>query len=772
MVNDEVFFARVSTAGARIGPDLRVSSTPGASDYPALVYGGGKFALLWDEHSAGGQLMFQRINPDGSAEGTPVISYNTPYELRETSLAFGGTEYAAAFIMLDDSYYSNYIMRAFSLNLLGGTKVELMNASTEMGLSNPALAFGGGRYAYAVEERTYTYQYGTVVGTMPPLASHYAAFKINPGAPAIVAAGNDFGLCYEDMVADDMEIFCAAFTDGGALTAKPVRITNAAGNHGQPSLAWTGSEYGVAWLDDRAGSDEIYFARLTIDTDGDGLSAAAEAAAGSNPADWDTDDDGLSDGLEVNTYGSSPTNPDTDGDGLDDGREVNVTHTDPTLADSDADGFDDGDEINIFHTDPANPDSDNDGLMDGEEINFYGTNPLVADSDGDGLSDYAEVNTWHSNPWLFDSDGDGVADVTELFHLHTDPTNPDSDGDGLSDGEEYYHLHTSPGTSNADGDSLPDAYEGLHACLDTDTADGGLDPDGDGRTNLAEYQAGSDPCDPDTDNDGLCDGSIAVGGACIAGEMNRGTSPLSADTDGDGLSDLAENNTGIFLDPAHAGTDPLAPDTDGDGYSDGTEVAALTDPTDDLSFPPSPTRLVSYQGRLTNSAGMPVSGVVAMTFGIYANPAGGTRLWYENQAVTVTAGIYSVLLGSVRPLNPDTIAGAAGGERYLEVRVNGEALNPRTRISAVPTAMFADRLMEGRLETDSRPLAVDAGGVVTVRVSFKKAFTAAPRVVMSFEGLEGVGTLENVSADGFDLRVRLLSPGPDTGSFTYMAFGN
>jgi hypothetical protein len=77
---------------------------------------------------------------------------------------------------------------------------------------------------------------------------------------------------------------------------------------------------------------------------------------------------------------------DTDDDGLTDGQEVNTTQTDPVVADSDGNGVIDGED-----------DLDLDGLSNAEELNTHQTDPLLADSDGDGLTDLKEV-TLSLNP--------------------------------------------------------------------------------------------------------------------------------------------------------------------------------------------------------------------------------------------------------------------------------------------------------------------------------------------------------------------------------------
>jgi formylglycine-generating enzyme required for sulfatase activity len=69
------------------------------------------------------------------------------------------------------------------------------------------------------------------------------------------------------------------------------------------------------------------------DADGDGLSDADEAKAGTDPNNPDSDGDGQSDGVEVHRLRTSPLNKDSDGDGLPDGAEAITPGRDPTVAD-------------------------------------------------------------------------------------------------------------------------------------------------------------------------------------------------------------------------------------------------------------------------------------------------------------------------------------------------------------------------------------------------------------------------------------------------------
>lgn len=109
---------------------------------------------------------------------------------------------------------------------------------------------------------------------------------------------------------------------------------------------------------------------------------------------------------------------DTDNDGLSNYIEIYVTGTDPKMADSDENGISD-----------ANEDADDDGLTNIEEI-YLGTNPTKKDTDDDGLNDYDEVKVYNTNPINNDSDSDGLSDGDEIF-LGLNPLEQKTDGTTL-----------------------------------------------------------------------------------------------------------------------------------------------------------------------------------------------------------------------------------------------------------------------------------------------------------------------------------------------------
>jgi len=142
----------------------------------------------------------------------------------------------------------------------------------------------------------------------------------------------------------------------------------------------------------------------------------------------------------------------------------------------------------------------------------------------------------------------------QILHIIEEPPEPmDTDGDGIDNMID----------TDDDGDGLPDSYENQYAFLDPlDASDASADQDNDGKTNLEEYQQGTNPevdentLPPDTDGDGIDD-------------------TVDTDDDGDGLPDDYENQYAFLnpLDPSDASADQ-----DNDGKTNLEEYQQGTNP--------------------------------------------------------------------------------------------------------------------------------------------------------------------------------------------------
>ncbi len=272
----------------------------------------------------------------------------------------------------------------------------------------------------------------------------------------------------------------------------------------------------VRGTDDEWGDNDCSSSRQFICEDG----------FGSNPFDPDTDDDGLTDGDEVNIYSSNPNLADTDGDGLTDAAEASYPATEFTCMAGDSCASVPG--CTMYQ----NATTGNNYLMCSGVENRGDALQFCQSYEGD----LASIENLAEDTWIRDRvrSNWGCGECT--LELWIGLNDRDTEGDWeWRNGEDadYLNLVADGGTDQncatlylARTEFLPgfwaeNFYWMDRYCSSTSAIDGYICEDG---TFL-------DPTRADSDGDGLTDGD----------EVNiYSTDPTLPDTDGDGLSDYDE----------------------------------------------------------------------------------------------------------------------------------------------------------------------------------------------------------------------------------------
>jgi hypothetical protein len=211
----EIYFARLDPFGRKIGDDIRITHNPRFSHESSLTWTGSEYGLSWIDHrNLNYEIYFVRLDSSGNKIGSNRRVTYDDSESYYPSLVWAGSEYGLSWRDDRDGNYEIYFARLDS----SGNKIS------------PDIRV-----------------------TYDDLGSYY---------PSLVWAANEFGISWEDDRDGNKEIYFVRLDSSGSKIGVDIRVTDDSESSEEPSLLWTGSEYGLSWYDNRSGNHEIYFVIL------------------------------------------------------------------------------------------------------------------------------------------------------------------------------------------------------------------------------------------------------------------------------------------------------------------------------------------------------------------------------------------------------------------------------------------------------------------------------------------------------------------------------
>jgi len=189
--------------------------------------------------------------------------------------------------------------------------------------------------------------------------------------------------------------------------------------------------------------------------------------------------------------------------------------------------------------------------------------------------------------------------------------------------------------------------------------------------------------------------------------------------------------------------------------------------------------LMNYQGRLTDIGGDPVvNDVYQITFSLWDDSTGGSQQWIEvHPSVQTNSGIFTVVLGGNSTLHESVFE---ADPLFMQIMIAPDNyISPRTRLTSVPSAAFAKKVVgdfessEGKLlmksSTGDSAIIVDAGndrGFSRIIMNNTLAYPVGPSIALTTDPSASSG-LEIKSADpAIETRVMLKASSYDGAVFS------
>jgi hypothetical protein len=258
-------------APCTIAPDIRISSAVGRSDRPVIGWNGTGYGLAWnDTHDGNYEIYFAPVDAGGTV-GPATRVTTTGVDSTWPTIAWSGESYGVLWAEAGPQQASTIMFQ--ELDAAGATlsgPLQLRTLTSGFVPIRTQRWPGGLLQAVAWQADPGTgdeifFDQILRTGQSPIGETRVTNAAGASGFPSLAYNGTDFGVAWNDDRDGNPEIYFAHVNTSGAPVGPDVRVTTAQGSSFAPTIEWTGSHYAVTWWDDRSGTAEMYFAALGLE---------------------------------------------------------------------------------------------------------------------------------------------------------------------------------------------------------------------------------------------------------------------------------------------------------------------------------------------------------------------------------------------------------------------------------------------------------------------------------------------------------------------------
>ena len=259
---DEIYFIRLDPTGEAIGAPRQLNFNPGVSGEPHLVWNGGGYGVTWYDDD--GSLRFLRLDAFGQPLSQVMAIPGTFATSVEHALVWTGSVYGLAWSNhVEGSNSEIFFARLEPSGARLGDVVRVTQGNSTSVL--PSLAWSGSEFGlvwYDLRDLNLEIYFtrldamGLEIGDDIRLTST----PTDTADPHLVWNGSTYGVIWTDAPS---EVYFARLNPSGVKIGADLRVTTAPSLSTSPALIWTGAEYGITWTDTRDNNAEIYLARVS-----------------------------------------------------------------------------------------------------------------------------------------------------------------------------------------------------------------------------------------------------------------------------------------------------------------------------------------------------------------------------------------------------------------------------------------------------------------------------------------------------------------------------